>query len=203
MRSASAGRPSLRPVGDAPTALCALHKWIGRGVSLCVPGVRWRHPTHRAETAFRVRNHPWPSHSWQPPVAADFLSANRGPSKKNPDIPLRTAQASAACARPGAADGLGRVRPGARRLRRLSSNPRRTAGDRHPLAVRPPRPLEEPAYARMRRRSALSAQNRRFRGLGLPAQTSQASTSRGSHKTHSPENGCGRAIGRPILLRRQ
>jgi hypothetical protein len=26
-----------------------------------------------------VRNHPWPSHCWQPPVAADILSAIRGP----------------------------------------------------------------------------------------------------------------------------
>jgi hypothetical protein len=29
-----------------------------------------------------VRNHPWPSHSWQPAVAADFLSANPGPIRK-------------------------------------------------------------------------------------------------------------------------
>jgi hypothetical protein len=32
-----------------------------------------RHPADRLQTAFRVRNHPWPWHSRQPPVAADFL----------------------------------------------------------------------------------------------------------------------------------
>ena len=50
----------------------------GGGVSARVPSVRRRHPADRVQTAFRVRNHPWPSHSWQPPVAADFLSAIRG-----------------------------------------------------------------------------------------------------------------------------
>ena len=42
--------------------------------------LRWRHPADCVQTAFRVRNHPWPSYSWQPPVAADFLSANQGRS---------------------------------------------------------------------------------------------------------------------------
>jgi hypothetical protein len=51
----------------------------GGGVSAGVPSVWRRHPADRLQTAFRVRNHPWPSHSWQPPVAADFLSANPGP----------------------------------------------------------------------------------------------------------------------------
>jgi hypothetical protein len=45
-----------------------------------------RHPADRVQTAFRVRNHPWPSHSWQPPVAADFLSASRGRSGKSSRI---------------------------------------------------------------------------------------------------------------------
>jgi hypothetical protein len=55
----------------------------GRGVSARVPSVWRRHPADRLQTAFRVRNHPWPSHSWQPPVAADFLSANRGRSARS------------------------------------------------------------------------------------------------------------------------
>jgi|LakMenEpi03Aug12_release.lakeMendotaPanAssembly.Ray.scaffolds.fasta_scaffold274675_2 hypothetical protein len=45
---------------------------VGGGVSARVPELRRRHPADRIQTAFRVRNHPWPSHSWQPPVAADF-----------------------------------------------------------------------------------------------------------------------------------
>jgi hypothetical protein len=54
----------------------------GGGVSARVPELRRRHPADCLQTAFRVRNHPWPSHSWQPPVAADFLSASRGRSGK-------------------------------------------------------------------------------------------------------------------------
>ena len=38
------------------------------------------------EAAARVRNHPWTSHSWQPPVAADILSASRGRSGKSSHI---------------------------------------------------------------------------------------------------------------------
>jgi hypothetical protein len=37
-----------------------------------------RHPADRVQTVLPVRNHPWPSHCWQPPVAAEFLSASRG-----------------------------------------------------------------------------------------------------------------------------
>jgi hypothetical protein len=48
-----------------------------------VPSVWRRHPADRLQTAFRVRNHPWPSHSWQPLVAADFLSANQGRSERS------------------------------------------------------------------------------------------------------------------------
>jgi hypothetical protein len=55
----------------------------GGGVSAGVPSVWRRHPADRLQTAFRVRNHPWPSHSWQPPVAADFLSASRGRSERS------------------------------------------------------------------------------------------------------------------------
>jgi hypothetical protein len=48
--------------------------------------VRWfkrrRYSADRVQTALRLRHHPWPSHSWQPPVAADFLSANLRPIRK-------------------------------------------------------------------------------------------------------------------------
>ena len=58
----------------------------GGGVSARVPSVRRRHPADRLQTAFRVRNHPWPSHSWQPPVAADLLSASQGRSGRSSRI---------------------------------------------------------------------------------------------------------------------
>jgi len=55
----------------------------GGGVSARVPGVWWRHPAHRVQTVLPVRNHPWPSHCWQPPVASDILSASRGRSGRS------------------------------------------------------------------------------------------------------------------------
>ncbi|RLS79788.1 MAG: hypothetical protein DWI03_00965 [Planctomycetota bacterium] len=47
---------------------------------------RRRHPADRVRTVLPVRNHPWPSHSWQPPVATDILSASRGRSGKSSRI---------------------------------------------------------------------------------------------------------------------
>ena len=47
-----------------------------------MPGVWRRCSADRVQTALRLRNHPWHSHSWQPPVAADFLSANLRPIRK-------------------------------------------------------------------------------------------------------------------------
>ena len=64
---------SRKSVGQA-------HGEGGGGVFACMSHLRRRHPADCVQTAFRVRNHPWPSHSWQPPVAADFLSANQGRS---------------------------------------------------------------------------------------------------------------------------
>ena len=58
-------------VGETPGA-------GGGGVSTPVPQLWRRHPADCLQTVFRVRNPPWPSHSWQPPVAADLLSASRG-----------------------------------------------------------------------------------------------------------------------------
>jgi hypothetical protein len=48
-----------------------------------VPELRRRHPADRIQTVLPVRNHPWPSHCWQPPVASDILSASRGRSGKS------------------------------------------------------------------------------------------------------------------------
>ena len=59
------------------------HGQSGGRVSAGVPSVRQRYPADRMQTSLRVRNHPWPSHSWQPPVAADFLSASRGRSGRS------------------------------------------------------------------------------------------------------------------------
>ena len=56
---------------------------VGEEFPLECPKLRRRHPADRVQTAFRARNHPWPSHSWQPPVAADFLSASRDRSGRS------------------------------------------------------------------------------------------------------------------------
>jgi hypothetical protein len=39
----------------------------GGGVSARVPELRRRYPADRVQTVLPVRNHPWPSHCWQPP----------------------------------------------------------------------------------------------------------------------------------------
>ena len=51
-----------------------------------MPSVRWRHPADCVQTVLPVRNHPWPSHCWKPPVAADILSAIRGRSGRSSRI---------------------------------------------------------------------------------------------------------------------
>jgi hypothetical protein len=48
-----------------------------------MPELRRRHPADRVQTVLPVRNHPWPSHCWQPPVAADILLASRGRSGRS------------------------------------------------------------------------------------------------------------------------
>ena len=85
--SAGRGRKSTRPgangvVEHSPFEFQADGPG-GGGVSARVPSMQRRHPADRVQTAFRVRNHPWPSHSWQPPVAADFLSASQGRSGRS------------------------------------------------------------------------------------------------------------------------
>ena len=69
-----------------PDCVGETHGPGGGGVSARVPSVRRRHPADRLQTAFRVLNHPWPSHSWQPPLAADFLSASRSRSGRSSRI---------------------------------------------------------------------------------------------------------------------
>ena len=67
-----------------PPAVTPRRRAVPRQVSGYSP--RGRHPADRVQTAFRARNHPWPSHSWEPPVAADFLSASRGRSGRSSRI---------------------------------------------------------------------------------------------------------------------
>ena len=69
-----------------PDCLGQAHGAGGRGVSFCVPELWGRHPADRVQTVLPVRNHPWPSHCWQPPVAADILSAIRGRSGRSSRI---------------------------------------------------------------------------------------------------------------------
>ena len=70
-------------------------------------GGQWRR--RGVQTAFRVRNHSRPSPSWQPPVAADFLSANQARSGRS-SRPRSTSTASdrhrpRGVEAPGPADG--------------------------------------------------------------------------------------------------
>jgi hypothetical protein len=79
-----------------------------------------------------IPGHPWPSHSWQPPVAADFLSANPGPIRKvltHLGEPLEPPPVSPARGPPTDWGELVQVhfRPG-----NLSGVARRAARNRHP-----------------------------------------------------------------------
>ena len=79
----------LRRASKAPLArhvtdcLGQAHGEGGGGVSGRVPHPRRRHPADRTQTVLPMQNHPWPSHCWQPPVAADILSAIRGRSGRS------------------------------------------------------------------------------------------------------------------------
>jgi hypothetical protein len=53
---------------------------VGQAFPLQCPWVWRRHPADRVQAVLPVRNHLWPSHCRQPPVAADILSAIRGRS---------------------------------------------------------------------------------------------------------------------------
>ena len=115
-----------------PDAKGQTHGLGGRGVSARVPSVWRRHPADRLQTAFRVRNHPWPSHSWQPPVAADFLSANPGPIRKilmDPGEPLEPSPMSPARGPPTDWGELVQIHF---RPRHLSDVATRPARNRHP-----------------------------------------------------------------------
>jgi len=76
------------------------------GVSARVPELRRRHPADRVQTVLPVRNHPWPSHCWQPPVAADILSAIRGRSGKSLRILANRSSRHHRAARCGCCRGL-------------------------------------------------------------------------------------------------
>lgn len=55
----------------------------GVRVSTAVPRPLPRQPIDRAQTGFRMRDNPSLSHSWQRPVAVEFLSASRGRSVRS------------------------------------------------------------------------------------------------------------------------
>jgi len=90
-----------------PDRLGQAHGPGGRGVSFCVPGVRWRHPAHR-------------------------IHHRSGPDPEDPDRPRRTAQAAARLSRTCPAHRLGRARPGPRRPGDFSGTDSRAARHRHP-----------------------------------------------------------------------
>jgi len=56
---------------------------VGEEFPLECRKLRRLRPADRVQAALRVRNHPWPSHSWQPPLAADILPANQGRSARS------------------------------------------------------------------------------------------------------------------------
>jgi hypothetical protein len=167
-----------------------------------VPSVWRRHPADRLQTAFRVRNHPWPSHSWQPPVAADFLSANPGPIRKiliHLGESLEPPPVSPACGPPTDWGELVQIHF---RPRHLSDVARRAARNRHPqpLTAAASQVTTKPPGRRTRRGSAPTREKRHSRG-GRQADrerpgahpgdwstrlTSRASVGRCSRKCHWP-----------------
>ena len=75
-RKAAVARHVTDFLGETPGA-------GGWGVSARVPELRRRHPAKRVTPGLPVRNYPWPSNLWQPPVATDIRSASRGQSGKS------------------------------------------------------------------------------------------------------------------------
>jgi hypothetical protein len=105
-----------------------------------VPELRRRHPADRVQTVLPVRNHPWPSHCWQPPVAADILSAIRGRSGKSSRTccfiqsgePLEPSPLSPARGPPTDWGELVQIHDDRDVIQAMD---RRTARDRHPQAL--------------------------------------------------------------------
>jgi hypothetical protein len=65
--------------------------WFGHGINSegggeSVRRIRSRHAADRVHLVLPMRDHPWPSHCWQPPVATDILSASRGRSRRSSRI---------------------------------------------------------------------------------------------------------------------
>jgi len=169
-----------------------------------VPSLRRRHPADRVQSAFRVRNHPWPSHSWQPPVAADFLSASPGRSGRFSPTWVNHShrrRCRLLVARPPTHAELVQMHDDREALQgRIDFS----AHDRYPQPLNPAgrEVSTQPPRGPTRRDSAHKPENRHFGG-GRQADWEAPSAGRDtgapdSRAAHPLDNGCGRAIGRAI-----
>ncbi len=167
---------------------------------------RGRHPADRVQTVLPVRNHPWPSHCLQPPVAADILSAIRGRSGRSSRIWVnrssRLPSLPPAARPPPGASSRRRTTIGRSFKRRPTSCPRSTstASERcRTQGIKTPdgRPGRRSAPRREKRHSGGSA------GVPGPADWVPESAAPASPAAHRLGNacghGCGSAIDRTIL----
>ncbi len=101
------------------------HGPSGRGVSFCVPGVWWRHPTQRRRPAGAGSLQTGGSQAGEGQDGFARIKSDTGASR-------RTARTTARLAGPWPADRLGRARAGPRRPGNLSGTDRRAARHRYP-----------------------------------------------------------------------
>ena len=117
--------PPNRPPTTPRDAKGQTHGPGGRGVSFCVPGVWWRHPTQRRRPAGAGSLRTGGSQAGEGQDGFARVKITPGTSR-------RTARTTARLAGPRATGRLGRARSGPRRPGNLSGTDRRTARDRHP-----------------------------------------------------------------------
>ena len=168
-----------------------------------MPELRRRHPADRIQTVLPVRNHPWPSHCWQPPVASDILSASRGRSGRSSRI-LANRLNHHRCH-----PLVDRPPTGASSCRSMtiatSFKPHPTNCPRSTSTTGSERCRTRPTHVgklRTGTRSAQTREKRHRRGCGAFLENRSGRpgrSSRGSRVAHRPEDRCGSAIDRAIL----
>ena len=172
-----------------------------------MPELWRRHPADCLQTAFRVRNHPWPSHSWQPPVAADFLSASRGRSGKSSRI-LANRSSRHRCrplvARPPTGASSCRSTTVATSFKpRPTICPQLTSTASESCQTRGINEAARWPDSKRLRTDPRKTPLRRGRACGKATLCGRRETgARGSRAAHPLGNGCRSAIGRAILGRR-
>ena len=154
----------------------------GRGVSAGVPGVWWRHPTHR-------------------------VHYRSGADPEDPGTSRRTARTTARLAGPRATGRLGRARSGPRRPGNLSGTDRRTARDRHPQPLtefkprcgRPARRAVSRPVCADEKNPTLSVDRKLFGTSTIGSHPARSAPAVAPHDSPRSADACRSAIGRPIL----